>query len=454
MRRQLAFVSLAVTALVVVAFIIPLALVVRNQAADRALSRAERDTQAIAASLAVAPATMGADISRDLAADVLRAFRGEEAFSVVFPDGSTVGAGFDESPGLSEAQRGAAFSTEIDGGFEVLVPVLDTFDVPTPGEIERPVRTVVVRTEVSDEELQQGVTTAWAMLGALGVFLVVIAVIATDRLGRTIVRPVAKLSEAARSLGSGDLDTRVEPAGPPEVAEVGEAFNFLAHRLVGLLSAERESVADLSHRLRTPLTALRLQAETLQDKGEAAALTADIERMGRAVDRMIEEARRPAEAGGRATADLAAVVRHRATFWKVLADEQGRPTRVDTTGGPMWVGIGADELGAVIDTLIENVFSHTSPGTGYRISVGPSRGTVQLVIEDDGPGFPDRAVVKRGTSAAGSTGLGLDIARRAATRTGGELVVTNRPEGGARVAVRFGVQTPAAVAAASGATGG
>ena len=158
MRRQLAFVSLAVTALVMVAFIIPLALVVRNQAADRALSRAERDTQAIAAALAVAPATMGADISRDLAADVLRAFRGENEFSVVFPDGSTVGAGFDESPGLAEAQRGAAFSLEIDGGYEVLVPVLDTFDVPTPGEIERPVRTVVVRTEVSDGELQQGVT--------------------------------------------------------------------------------------------------------------------------------------------------------------------------------------------------------------------------------------------------------------------------------------------------------
>ena len=214
------------------------------------------------------------------------------------------------------------------------------------------------------------------MLGALGVFLVVIAVIATDRLGRRIVRPVAALSDAARSLGSGDLDTRVEPAGPPEVAEVGEAFNFLAHRLVGLLNAERESVADLSHRLRTPLTALRLQAETLRDRGEAAALTADIERMGRAVDRMIEEARRPGRVrgavdgrsrrGGAAPGDVLEGARRRA----------GPADQVDTTGGPMWVGIAADELGAVIDTLIENVFSHTSSGIGYRISVGPSRGAV------------------------------------------------------------------------------
>ncbi|CAN5290862.1 HAMP domain-containing sensor histidine kinase [soil metagenome] len=450
MRRQLAMVSLAVILLVVVAFLVPLALVVRNQAADRALSRAERDVQAIAAALAVAPATMGAEISRELAADVLRAFGGESNFTVVFPDGRTVGRDFEPSPALAQARRGTAFSTTIEGGYEVLVPVLDTFDLPTPGEVEPPMRTVVVRTEVPDGELRRGVTTAWWMLGALGVFLVTIAVIAADRLGRNIVRPVDALSEAARSLGRGDLETRVEPGGPPEVAEVGEAFNFLARRLVGLLNAERESVADLSHRLRTPLTALRLQAETLRNGDEAAALTADIDRMGRAVDRMIEEARRPAETGER-SADLAAVVRHRATFWKVLADEQGRTATVHTAGGPRWVPIAADELGAVIDTLIENVFAHTVPGTDYHLDVRPVDGEVELVVEDRGPGFPDDAVIERGASAGGSTGLGLDIARRAARRTGGDLVIANRRSGGAAVTVRFGGVEGAAASGRRGA---
>ncbi|MBA2337440.1 MAG: HAMP domain-containing histidine kinase [Acidimicrobiia bacterium] len=449
MRRQLAMVSLAVTLLVVVAFLVPLALVVRNQAADRALSRAERDVQAIAAALAVAPATMGAEISRDLAADVLRAFRGEDAFTVVFPDGRTVGTDLGDSPGLAQARRGAAFSTEIEGGFEVLVPVLDTFDVPTPGETEPPVRTVVVRTVVSDAELRLGVTTAWGMLGALGVFLVVIAVIAADRLARNIVRPVDALSAAARSLGRGDLDTRVEPAGPLEVAQVGEAFNFLARRLVGLLNAERESVADLSHRLRTPLTALRLQTEMLSDPAEAAALSADIDRMGRAVDRMIEEARRPAETGEH-SADLAAIVLHRATFWKVLADEQGRTATVETGGGSWWVPIAADELGAVVDTLIENVFAHTPAGTDYHISVRPVGGEVELVVEDQGPGLPEAAVIERGASSGGSTGLGLDIARRAAEKSGGDLMAANRPDGGAVITVRFGgIDAPLDAMAAS-----
>lgn len=431
MRRQLALVSLAVAVLVVLAFLVPLALLVRNQAADRALSRAERDAQAIAAALAVAPSG-GRQITPELAQTVLDAF-GEPAFTVVFPGGDSVGAPFEPTAGLERAQGGAAFTARIEGGSEVLVPVL-LADAPASGT------TVVVRTVVLDAELTRGVGTAWLMLGALGLFLIAVATIAADRLARNIIRPVGKLSEAARSLGGGDLDTRVEPSGPPEVAEVGEAFNFLARRLGALLSAERESVADLSHRLRTPLTALRLQAETLADRQEAAAVVADVNRLELAIDRMIEEARRPSSepSGQQEASDLAAIVRHRATFWKVLADEQMRPAGMHTTGGELVVPLPADELGAVVDTLIENVFSYTPPGTAYDVGARPGDdGTVELVVEDAGPGFPDGGVIERGASVGGSTGLGLDIVRRAARRAGGDVRVGNRDDGGARVVVAF-----------------
>lgn len=433
MRRSLALVSLAVTVLVVLAFLVPLALLVRDQAADRALFRAERDAQAIAAALAVAPATGGGEVDPDLAESVLEAFGNEETFSVVFPGGIGVGAPYEDTPGLAQAQAGAAFTAQIQGGAEVLVPVL-VADTPAGGSV------VVVRTVVSDEELREGVGIAWTMLGALGVFLVVVAALAADRLGRNIVRPVSALSKAARSLGDGDLETRVQPAGPAEVAEVGEAFNFLASRLASLLRAERESVADLSHRLRTPLTALRLQADTLADSDEAAQFVADIERLERAVDRMIEEARRPARATEESPqqADLGAVVRHRSTFWKVLADDQERAAAVHTTGGELLVSLGPDDLGAVVDTLMENVFAHTPPGTDYSIWAGPDgEDGIAMIVEDHGPGFPEAGVVERGASAAGSTGLGLDIVQRAAARAGGSLQVGDRPGGGARVTVRF-----------------
>lgn len=432
MRRSLALVSVPVTLLVVLAFLVPLGLLVRNQAADRALSGSERNVQAIAAALAVAPASGGVDVTPELAEDVLDAFGRRGEVSVVFPDGIIVGAPFDFSPSLPQARAGAAFTAQVPGGAEILVPVL-VADAPAEGS------TVVVRTFVSDDELARGVGVAWAMLLALGVFLVLAATVAADRLGRNIVRPVTALSAAARSLGDGDLDTRVEPGGPPEVAEVGEAFNVLARRLGALLSAERESVADLSHRLRTPLTALRLQAETLSNPAEAEGMLADIERLGRAVDRLIEEARRrPATDTSSVAADLGAVVRHRSTFWKVLADEQGRWVDVETTGGELWVPVGVEELGVAVDTLIENVFSHTPNGTGYVVSARPGRNNmVVLEVSDEGPGFPDGGVVERGASAAGSTGLGLDIVRRTAIQGGGDLEIANRQGGGGRVVVRF-----------------
>ena len=255
------------------------------------------------------------------------------------------------------------------------------------------------------------------------------------------MRPFNALAAAARSLGAGDFDTRVEPDGPLEVEDVGHAFNFLADRLDALLRAERESVADLSHRLRTPLTALRLQAETVSDPVEAKQLLADIDELEATVDRLILEARQASseEAQEPRVTDLAAAVRHRATFWKVLADEQMRPARLHTSGGRLAVRATPSELGALIDVLLENVFSHTPAGCGYTVGAHPTgKGGAVLVVEDDGPGFADPGVVERGRSGGGSTGLGLDIVSRTAAESGGTMTIANRPDGGARIEVTFG----------------
>jgi signal transduction histidine kinase len=102
--------------------------------------------------------------------------------------------------------------------------------------------------------------------------------------------------------------------------------------------------------------------------------------------------------------------------------------------------MSAQDLGALVDTLLENVFSHTPSGTAYRIhaSPGAEQGQATLVVEDDGTGFEHAHALKRGESGRGSTGLGLDIALRAAQRTGGGLQLTESSSGGARVEVTFG----------------
>ena len=112
--------------------------------------------------------------------------------------------------------------------------------------------------------LDAGVWRAWARArGRWPSTLFVLSLVVADRLARSMTRPITELALTAERLGRGDLAARVEPAGPDEVREVGPALNRLAARISELLTRERESVADLSHRLRTPVTALRLDAEAL-----------------------------------------------------------------------------------------------------------------------------------------------------------------------------------------------
>ncbi len=434
MRRRLAFLSLAVASLVVVASLVPVAALIRNQAQTRALSGAERDAQSVAAALAVSGATGPTDeITPLLAKTVLAAFGNPDGLSIIFSETVIVGADLGWSLNIDQARRGAAFTAKTDGGAEVLVPVL----LPdSPGVDE----TVVVRSFVTDEDLTSGVRQAWAMLLGLGIFLIGVAMFAADRLGRSVVRPVTELSTAAHRLGEGDLDVRVDPAGPAEIAEVGEAFNTLAGRLGALLVAERESVADLSHRLRTPLTALRLQAEMLSDPMEGAQLKADIDDVERAVDQLIEAARSRSAAGTPAeTVDLGEIVQYRSGFWRVLAEEQGRETSVRVEPGGHPVSLSRSDLGALVDVLIENVFAHTPAGVGYRLVVRPrGAGAHSLTISDDGQGFADLGVMQRGRSSTGGTGLGLDIIVRTAERTGGTIRIGTSASGGAEVEVMFG----------------
>ncbi len=433
MRRRLAFLSLAVASLVVVAFLVPVGILIRNQAQTRALSDAERDAQSVAAALAVAGVTSPEGVTPEFAEAVVRAFGFPDGLSVVFIDGTVVGDEIDGDTNVEQATKGAAFSAKVAGGAEVLVPVLGP-DAVTTG------RTVVVRAFVPDSELTRGVPLAWSLLVFLAFAIIAIAVFAADRLGRSVVRPVTDLSEAAHRWGQGELDTRVVPGGPEEIAEVGEAFNELAGRLDALLAAERESVADLSHRLRTPLTALRLQADSLSDSDESQALKLDIDALERAVDSMIQQARSHSPTTpSDAKVDLGDVLRHRAEFWQVLADEQGRATSVMIEPGPHPVALPRMDLGALIDVLIENVFAHTPAGAGYRLAVRRrGDGRSALVVSDEGPGFGDLGVLRRGRSGAGGTGLGLDIVVRTVERTGGGVRVGTAPEGGAEISAVFG----------------
>jgi hypothetical protein len=125
MRRRLALLSLAVASLVVVAFLIPVGILIRNQAQTRALSSAERDAQSVAAAIAVlAPASPRGVVTPEYARAVLGRFGNPAELSVIFVDDTVVGGVAVPSRNVEQARRGAAFTAAVEGGAEVLVPVL------------------------------------------------------------------------------------------------------------------------------------------------------------------------------------------------------------------------------------------------------------------------------------------------------------------------------------------
>jgi signal transduction histidine kinase len=120
---------------------------------------------------------------------------------------------------------------------------------------------------------------------------------------------------------------------------------------------------------------------------------------------------------------------------------------VQTVPGPLPVAVGKAELAACLDALLGNVFAHTPDGTPYLVRLArAAEGGAHLLVEDEGPGFPDATVVPRGASGARSTGLGLDIARQTAQASGGSFTVTRANPRGARIVIELGPPGAAAEA--------
>ena len=412
MRRRLVLVVAATTGLVVVAFALPLAALVRDGAHDRAIAAAERDAAALAPVLAVT------DDPELVAAAIAQTTTGSEGRLSVFGDGRQIGDDHPADPEpLSLARdQGTGFTHESATGAEIYSPV-----VTGDG------RVTVVRARVPDSLLTSGVTTAWLALAGVGLALVVAGCLLADRLARSLTRDATDLADTARALAGGAPQARAHGSDVPEIRDVAIALNGLADRIGELRAAERERVADLSHRLRTPLTVLRLEA----DRTGLAAVVEGVDRLERDITQVILDARRPLHDGlVDSTCDLAAVVRARADFWAPLAEDDGRRAATETADEPLIVRLDESEAVAAVDALIGNVFSHTPEGTAYGISVGRVGEMARLVVHDEGPGVADLAGAKtRGTSTAHSTGLGLDIVRHAARAAGGSVTLSSPGRG-------------------------
>ncbi|GAA1310667.1 sensor histidine kinase [Pseudonocardia xinjiangensis] len=424
MRRRILTLVGATTSLVLIAFLVPLALLLRTVAADRAVQAATVEAQSLSSLVGTADRTSLALTVQQLDAP------SPDAITVFLADGTVLGTPAERTPLVELGALGTSRSAVVDGGREIVVAVRDQ-----AGEAG------VIRSFVPDAELSRGVPGAWLLLGALGVGLLGLSLAVADRLARSLVRSTTDLAAVSHRLACGDLAARADPTAPGELGVVAEALNGLAGRIAELLREERETVADLAHRVRTPLTALRLDAEALPGQQDAARIGAGVDAVQRAVTQAIEQARRRGSGpgAGRIGSDAAAVVRERVAFWAVLAEDTDRETTVEITPGPLPVALGAADLGACVDALLGNIFAHTPDGTSFAVRLAPRPGGgAVFVVSDAGPGLPDGATVRRGASGGRSTGLGLDIARRSAEQAGGRLVLGRSARGGLEVVLELG----------------
>ncbi len=448
MRRRVTLLMAATTSAVILAFLLPLGMLVRTLAEDRATAAATQEAQNVALLVATAKDRGQLQDLLDLVDN-----QSDRSTTVVLADGTVVGDGKPAPVGAADTRalrraRGGTAITVIDAGARVYLPVAT------------PQGTAVVRTSVPEAELHGGVMPALLILALLGAAMLALSLLVADRLGRAVGRPISEVARAAHALREGRLDTRAPVEGPAEVRELAAALNRLAERIGELLVAEREAVADLSHRLRTPLTALRLHADSeavpvperrhVTDGAEAQGptygslvhpqqrLRDHVSALERTVDSILRDARRPVSAAVSRRCDAAAVVRARADFWLPLAEDQDRDLRVTLPAAETLVGVDADDLADAVDALIDNVFAHTSEGTAVRLAVlAPQLGPVEVVVEDAGPGLPVD-MSERGASQVGSSGLGLDIARRMAESSGGGLRLERSTLGGALVRLLLG----------------
>ena len=423
MRRRISLLVVSTTSAVVVSFVIPLCLLVQTLAQDRAMAAADQEAR----NVAILVAGVRDD---DQLAELVEGIdsRGTPTTGVLTTDGRQLGGGADLAgdPEVRRALAGEAFTVVDDDGGRVLLPVIGADG------------TAVVRSWVGPDDLRHGVQSAWTGIIAMGGLLLALAVAIAWQLGQRVSAPLRAVSQTAHRLREGDLGARAEPVGTAETQELARALNGLAERITELLATERAAVADLSHRLRTPVTALRLDAEAVSDTELAQRLQTHIGVLQRSIDAIVREARRPVRADLSPACDARDTISTRMEFWRPLAEDQGRAMEVAIPAAEVRVRLASQDLLDLLDVLVDNVFAHTAEGVDLRVTLTVDRSDAVLTVADDGPAL--EAVAPDGRP--GSTGLGLDIARRTAQGCGGSLTFGRDAGGGVTVVVRLPLATP------------
>jgi signal transduction histidine kinase len=282
-------------------------------------------------------------------------------------------------------------------------------------------------------ELDRRLVQAWLLIAALSLGGVLTAVALAAVQARRLARPLEAIARRSAELGDGDFSIRAGHFGVPEIDAIAQGLDSSAGRIAELVAREREFSANVSHQLRTPLTALRLRLEQAGGDGDGAARAGELEaalletdRLETTIADLLAHARQ-ASAGETTTVNVGAVAHDHAERWRPAFARARRALEVVADKNVL-VRASRGTVGQVLDVLLDNALRH---GSGpVRIEVVADGRVARMTVADSGPGVPaeDRdGIFQRGASRAGGTGIGLHLARALAQADNGGLRVLEGP---------------------------
>lgn len=448
MRRRLLATYLLLTLVVLLALEIPLAINFRDREIQRLRAALERDAFVIS-SYVEHSIVSGDDES---IAIVVANYRDDTGGRVVIVDdtgtvladsdpAAVVGRDFADRPEIqlaldSQVASGSRYSTTLGTGLVyAAVPIVDGTDVIG-----------AVRISYSTEQIDDKVHRYWALLFGAGLVTLAVAGVIGILLSRWVTQPITDLRRTAIRIGDGDLSARAdEGAGPAEVRDLAAAMNLTAVQLEQLMTTQQQFVADASHQLRTPLTALRLRLEMLEldaDDDMADDLEGarrEVQRLSRLVDGLLALARaeRP-ESIRPDVVDLGPILDERAAAWEPVASERG--ATIVVTPSDARARCTPDRLGQSLDNLIANALEVAPVGSTIRIHTSAAvDGFVSVHVVDAGPGMSEAQRARAfdrfwraegATAELGGSGLGLAIVAKLSEADGGRAELHDASEGG------------------------
>jgi signal transduction histidine kinase len=254
---------------------------------------------------------------------------------------------------------------------------------------------------------------------------------------RRVTAPLASLATAAERLGHDVNAPPLTETGTTETRQAARAFNDMQTRLRSLIENRTRLLAAISHDLRTPLTLLRLRAETVENVEERDRMLSTIAEMDTLIGTTLQFARDDSASEPRRQTDLAALVRS-------VVDEMrgaGQPVRMQPAASIPYPCQPA-ALKRAVRNLLDNAVKYGKTGS---VRVQPSAHSVEIDVDDDGPGIPEAEfsrvlepfyrLEESRSGETGGVGLGLAIAQSIIQAHGGKLTLSNRPASGLRASV-------------------